>query len=185
MILRFGLVLAAACGLLYAFQTRATQRSFTDWRQFLGGSDSAQYSALKQIDKTNVSQLQVVWSYPTGGMNQYLFSPTVVDNVMYVQAKNNSLVALDAATGKELWAHPFQGAVTTRGINYWQSADGADRRLFTTNAGFLTAINARTGETIQTFGDNGRTDLRSGMDDPTSVTARLSRPTTPAAFSRT
>ena len=163
--LRFGLVPAAACGLLLAYQNRPAPRSFTDWRQFLGGSDSAQYSGLKQIDKTNVSQLKVIWSYPTGGTNQYLFNPTVVDGVMYVQAKNNSLVALDAATGRELWVHPFQGAVTTRGINYWQSADGSDRRLFTTNAGYLTAINARTGETIQSFGDNGRTDLRSGMDD--------------------
>jgi quinoprotein glucose dehydrogenase len=77
----------------------------------------------------------------------------------------NSLVALDAATGREIWTHAFKGPVTTRGINYWESKDRADRRLFTSNAGFLTAIDARTGETVLSFGDNGRMDLRAGLTD--------------------
>ena len=51
------------------------------------------------------------------------FNPIVVDGVMYVQAKGSSIVALDPATGKELWERPNQGAVGARGINYWQSAD--------------------------------------------------------------
>ena len=89
---------------------------------------------------------------------------------MYVEAKNNSLVALDAVTGRELWVHPFQGPVTSRGMNYWESKDRSDRRIFTTNGGFLTAIDARTGQTVQSFGDNGRTDLRTGLDrDLTNV----------------
>ena len=134
------------------------------WSQYLGGSDSSQYSPLRQINRANVKQLQVAWTYPTGGTEQYLFNPIVADGVMYVQAKKNSLVALDAATGKELWSHPFTGAVTTRGINYWESKNRADRYLFTVNAGFLTAINARDGQTVQSFGDNGRVDLRAGLD---------------------
>src|SRR5689334_20605304 len=137
----------------------------TTWNQYLGGSDSSQYSPLKQINKSNVKQLQIAWSYPTADNNQYLFNPIVVDGVMFVQAKNNSLVALDAQSGKELWTHPFQGQVTTRGINYWESKDRSDRRLLTINGGFLTAIDARTGQAIQSFGDNGRTDLRAGMND--------------------
>ena len=164
--LGIAVVAVAAAGILLPFQDAdPPARSFTGWTQFLGGADSAQYSALKQIDKGNVSRLQVAWRYPTGDNNTYLFNPVVIGGVMYVLAKNNSLVALDAASGRELWTHPFQGPVTTRGVNYWQSADGSDRRLFTINAGYLTAIDARTGETIQSFGDNGRTDLRTGMDD--------------------
>jgi quinoprotein glucose dehydrogenase len=154
------LAAVAAVGTLPA----AGERSFATWNQYLGGADSSQYSSLKQINKSNVNRLEVAWTYPTGGTEQYLFNPIVADGVMYVQAKKNSLVALDAATGKELWTHSFQGAVTSRGINYWESKDRADRRLLTTNAGFLTAINARNGETIQSFGDNGRTDLRSGLE---------------------
>ena len=158
---RFALNLALAL----AVPACAQQRTFADWRQYLGGSDSSQYSSLKQINKINVGQLEIVWAYSTGDNNQYLFNPIVIDGVMYVQAKNNSLVALDATTGKEIWAHSFTGPVTTRGINYWESKDRGDRRLFTTNAGFLTAINAGTGKTIESFGDNGRVDARSGLND--------------------
>ena len=134
------------------------------WPAYSGGHGSEQYSSLTQINKNNVKQLEVVWSYPTGEKGNYLFNPLIVDGVMYVLAKNNSVVALDAVTGKELWVHPNTGAVTQRGINYWESKDRSDRRLLYLNAGFLTAIDARTGNTIQSFGDNGRVDIRIGLD---------------------
>ena len=148
----------------------AELRPFNTWNQYLGGADSSQYSSLSQINKSNVKQLAVAWSYATGDAVQYLFNPLVVEGVMYVQAKNDSLVALDAVTGRELWVHAFQGPVTSRGMNYWESKDRTDRRLFTTNGGFLTAIDASTGQTVMSFGDNGRTDLRTGLDrDLTNV----------------
>ncbi|HEY6343518.1 MAG TPA: PQQ-binding-like beta-propeller repeat protein [Bryobacteraceae bacterium] len=133
------------------------------WPAYLGSPGSEQYSPLTQINKNNVKQLDVVWTYPTGDGN-YLFNPVVVDGTMYVLAKNNSIVALDAVTGKEKWVHPNTGAVTQRGINYWESKDRSDRRLLYLNAGYLTAIDTRTGSTIQGFGDNGRVDIRVGLD---------------------
>ena len=141
----------------------ADTASYSTWTEY-EGADSSQYSSLKQINKNNVNQLQIAWSYPTGDRVNYSFAPIIVDSVMYVLAKNNSFVALDAATGKELWVHPNVGAVGTRGVNYWESKDHADRRLLYINAGYLTAIDARTGKTIDSFGDNGRTDLRAGLD---------------------
>ena len=157
----FALAATGYCADLHPFNT---------WSQYLGGADSSQYSSLNQINKSNVKQLAVAWSYATGDNAQYLFNPLVVDGVIYVQAKNNSLVALDAVTGRELWVHPFQGPVASRGMNYWESKDRSDRRLFTTNGGFLTAIDARTGQTVMSFGDNGRADLRTGLDrDLTNV----------------
>src|SRR5580700_2041696 len=108
----------------------ADERSYTGWSDYLGGPDSAQYSALKQINKTNVNQLQVAWTYPTSDKNNYSFNPVVVDGVMFVQAKNNSIVALDAATGREIWVHPnATRSITGRGINYWENKDRSDRRL--------------------------------------------------------
>ena len=71
------------------------------WRDYASGADGAQYSALDQINRSNVSQLRVAWSYPTGDGNKYLFNPIVVDRTMYVLAHNNSIVALDAATGRQ------------------------------------------------------------------------------------
>src|ERR1700729_331770 len=144
----------------------AAERSFDTWGQYLGGADSSQYSSLKQINKSNVKQLEVAWMYQTGP-GIYTFNPLVVDGTMYVLAQSNSVVALDAATGKQLWSHPNKGAVGARGMNYWENDDRSDRRLFFINGGFLTAIDARNGQTINSFGDNGRTDLRTGLDrDP-------------------
>lgn len=143
------------------------EKSGVNWTEYLGGAESTQYSPLKQINKSNVHQLEVVWTYKTGDRGNYIFNPIVIDGVMYVLAQNNSFVALDATTGKELWTHPNMGAVGTRGVSYWENRDRSDRRLLYINAGFLTAIDAKTGKTIETFGDNGRTDLRTGMDrDP-------------------
>jgi glucose dehydrogenase len=148
-----------------AMVSAAADDPFSAWNEYLGSADSAQYSSLKQIDKSNVKQLEVAWTYDTADSKQYLFNPLVADGKIFVQAKNNAIVALDPATGRELWVHPFEGPVTTRGINYWQSADRSSQRLFTINGGFLTAIDARTGQTVQSFGDNGRTDLRIGLTD--------------------
>ncbi len=138
------------------------QEPYTTWRTYGGGGHSSQYSALDQIDKSNVAQLEVAWSFPVGERS-FVFNPVVVDGVMYVLARDNDIVALDAATGRELWARPHEGPVTARGINYWQSADGRDRRLLYLNAGMLTATDARTGNVITSFGKDGRVDLRDGL----------------------
>jgi quinoprotein glucose dehydrogenase len=143
---------------------------FNTWHAYLGGADSSQYSSLDQIDKKNVAQLQVAWTYPVGDTRTYRFNPVIVDGVMYVLAKNMALVALDAATGKEIWTHENQGAIGDRGINYWESADRKDRRLLFINAGFLTAVDVTTGKTIETFGEKGKVDLRLGLNrDVTSI----------------
>ena len=151
-------------------QQKGGTPKFDTWRQYLGGSDSSQYSSLNQINKSNVAKLEVAWTYSTGDMRTYRFNPIVVGNVMYTLAKNMALVALDAATGREIWTHENQGQVGDRGINYWESADRKDRRLLFINAGFLTAVDAATGKTIESFGENGKVDLRLGLNrDITNV----------------
>ncbi|HEY8519116.1 MAG TPA: pyrroloquinoline quinone-dependent dehydrogenase [Gammaproteobacteria bacterium] len=161
-----------------ASSANARGPDYERWDQYLGGVHSSQYSSLDQINKSNVSRLEVAWTYPTGERGAYRFNPIVVDGVMYVLAHNNSLVALDAATGREIWRKPHQGLVGNRGISYWESEDGSDKRLLYVNAGALTAVDARTGEAITSFGDNGRVDLRVGLDrDPESLpTLRTDNP---------
>ena len=137
---------------------------FKTWDQYLGGGDSSQYSSLKQINKSNVTKLQVAWTYPTGPGPAYIFNPIIISRVMYVLADKQSIVALDAKTGKKLWSHPTGGRPGARGMNYWESKDGKDGRLFVDVSGFLTAIDAKTGETITSFGKDGKVDLRIGLD---------------------
>ena len=86
--------------------------------------------------------------------------------MMYVLAKHTSIVALDAATGKEMWTYHSKYAPTIemhRGINFWQSKDGSEQRLLIPFANHLEAIDAHSGQLITSFGDNGRVDLREGL----------------------
>jgi quinoprotein glucose dehydrogenase len=133
-------------------------RPFDTWRQSGSGADSSQYSSLKQINKSNVKQLEVAWTYPTGPTNR--FNPIVIDGTMYVSS-TNQVVALDAATGKEIWKHP--GGAPARGINYWESKDRKDQRLIMISGG-LTELNAKTGEVITTFGTDGKVNIGPGLD---------------------
>jgi quinoprotein glucose dehydrogenase len=64
----------------------------------------------------------------------------------------------------EIWRNANEGQVGARGMNYWESEDRSDRRLLYINGGHLTAIDARTGETVTSFGTNGRVDLRVGLE---------------------
>lgn len=155
-------VAAALCGAAHAQSASQAERPYTTWKTYAGGGHSSQYSALDQINKSNVKQLEVVWTFPAGERS-FVFNPIVVDGTMYVLARDNDLVALDAATGRERWARPHEGPVSARGINYWQSADGSDRRLLYLNSGMLTAIDARTGSIVESFGKNGLVDLRDGL----------------------
>ena len=151
------------------------------WRDYGGASDSAQYSSLSQINRENVQKLQVAWSYSTGDDQAYAFNPVIVDGVMYVMARNNSIVALNAATGAEIWVHapePGTTIITNRGINYWESKDRSDRRLLYASNNSLRAIDARTGRTIESFGAGGTVDLRDGLDRDASK-LHLVQSTTP------
>ena len=175
-----GLSLLICCFVING-SARTTDETHQGWRDYGGAADSSQYSALTQITRSNVNKLQVAWTYSTGDSNRYSFAPIVVDGLMYVLAKNNSVVALDASTGKEVWVHEtgtHTKLITHRGINYWESKDLSDRRLFFASGNFLQAIDARTGKLITSFGDNGRVDLKVGLGrDP--ATLSLVQSTTP------
>lgn len=118
--------------------------------------DSMQYSALSQINKSNVSQLEQVWFCPLPGRTELAFSPLIVGKAMYVAGKGNrSVVALDAATEQEIWMHPTEGTTTDRGCAYWESKDGKDQRIIFSANNLLQEVNAKTGATITSFGKDG------------------------------
>jgi glucose dehydrogenase len=138
-----------------------------EWCDYAGGPDSSRFVAAKQITKSNVNQLQVVWTYAAG---QTDFNPLVVRGVIYGRGANGAFVALDAATGKQIWIHEGVQGFNSRGVNYWESKDGKDRRLIFSSNNFLQEIDAQTGLTIPSFGENGRVDLRVGLDrDPSTI----------------
>ncbi len=138
-----------------------------EWRDYAGGPDSSRFVAATQIDKSNVARLQVAWTFAEGDTD---FNPLVVRDRVYTRAAGKYLVALDAATGKEIWRSPEIEAFAIRGANYWESADGTDQRLFVSTRNRLQAFDAKTGQRVTTFGTGGFVDLRVGLDrDPETV----------------
>lgn len=140
----------------------STSFDYEGWDSYLGGGDSSQYSALDQINRSNVGQLEVAWEFPTGEGAPPLFNPVVAGGRMYVINGANQLVALDPATGAQLWESSLEGRIGTRGINYWTDGAG-DERLMVLNNGLLRAINAATGQVITSFGTDGGVDLRDAL----------------------
>jgi quinoprotein glucose dehydrogenase len=166
---QLGGVVVAACLTLTA-QTDSTVIGALSWKDYGGGPDNSHYSTAQQIDKSNVSKVRMAWSYPTRDAGGYVLNPIVVDNVAYVLARNTALVALDATTGKEIWVHENLQGISFRGINYWESKDRKDRRLLFLIKQQIQEIDALSGKSILTFGNNGYVDLRQGLrESPADV----------------
>src|SRR5712691_686790 len=136
------------------------------WPDYGGGPDNSHYVESKLITKANIGKLEVAWSYP---YSQTGFNPIIVDNTMYVIGRD-ALIALDATTGKEIWIHEGLQGIHPRGINYWQSKDGKDRRLVFSLNSYLQEIDATTGKIIPSFGTDGAVNLREGLGrDPLQI----------------
>jgi quinoprotein glucose dehydrogenase len=151
-----------------------------DWPAYLGDKAASHYSTLTEITPANVGQIEVAWTYHAGetrpDTSQIQCNPLVIDGVMYATTPGLQLVAVDAATGRELWRTAVQAPNgVNRGLAWW--ADGDDRRILFGNGHWLYAINARTGEVIPSFGDNGRVDLSADLGrDVTGLAIQANTP---------
>jgi len=152
-----------------------------DWPVYGGDAGGTRYSALKQINRSNVTSLKPAWTYHTGDVSDgsdvpvksaFESTPLLIDGVLYVVSVFDRLIAIEPETGKELWAFDPkldktkpQMLFSSRGAAYWSSGD--DKRLFFgTLDGQLWAINAATGKPVDAFGKGGFVNLREGMIDP-------------------
>ncbi|HYK45870.1 MAG TPA: PQQ-binding-like beta-propeller repeat protein [Parafilimonas sp.] len=155
---------------LSACNQKAEKPSYgsNEWTEYLGGPERNHYSPLDQINKNNVQQLRIAWVYHTGDSGQMQCNPIIVHGVLYGMTAATRPFAVDAATGKEIWKGRTEGPdnlASSRGLVYWE--DGDDNRILYTSGPWLYALDARTGKPIPTFGDSGRTSLKSGLG-PTS-----------------
>ena len=143
---------------------------YQDWNVYRGDYGSHAYSALDQINRSNVEELEVAWTYHTGDKREEPPStiennPIVVDGVMYVTSPQLKVVALDAATGQEIWTFATEGSGPNRGVVYWEGGD--DKRILVSAGPNLYALDAETGRPITGFGNAGIVDLRQGLGQDT------------------
>ncbi len=186
------LVSAVWCCALVASSTPAlAQYGATngEWRSYGGDLGSTKYSPLDQIDASNFSDLRLAWRWqsadgaldldairaqvPRIQFRMFQATPLMAGGVLYISTALHQVAAIDAATGETIWVHDPQAYLggrpthfyNSRGVAYWSDESGSDRAriFFGTNEGYLIALDARTGQPLLDFGDNGRVDLMSGL----------------------
>ena len=149
-----------------------------EWPTYAADLAGTRYRAFDQINASNFNDLEVVWRLKTdifGDRPEYKLegTPLMVHGVLYTTAgTRRAAIALDAATGELLWVHgEHEGArgaaaprqLSGRGLAYW--SDGKEERIFYITPGYrLVCLNAKTGELVPTFGENGIVDLKLNDD---------------------
>ncbi len=150
----------------------------TEWPTYAADLAGTRYRPLDQINASNFNDLEIAWRFKTdnlGDRPEYKLegTPLMVGGVLYATAgSRRAAIALDAATGELLWVHgehegqrggsaPRQ--LSGRGLAYW--SDGKEARILYVTPGYrLICLDAKTGMSIQTFGDHGSVDLKTDDD---------------------
>lgn len=155
------------------------------WSVYKADAASSSHSPLKEITVENVEGMRPAWTfYPNDARagsrsGNAECNPIIIDGVMYATSARHRLYAIDAATGKQRWTYdPFnggEGGGIYRGVTYWE--DGNDKRILYTAGDNLFAQDARTGELIKSFGDNGKVSMNVGLRGDPDVISVI--PTSP------
>ena len=156
-----------------------------DWPTYGNDAGGLKYSPLTEVNRANVSKLQVAFTWSTNESNipasagqkaarpgQFQATPLAIRDTLFFPTPFNRVIALDAATGREHWAYdpqpwkaygqPSNGTgFVHRGVATW--TDGRERRVFINSRWRLIAIDASTGKPIPSFGTGGEVDLTAGL----------------------
>ena len=153
-----------------------------EWLYYGGDPGGTKYSTLSDVNAANVQQLKLAWQWkhwetpPAPGF--FESTPLMIDGVLYVTTPYNSLAAVDAESGKELWR--FEGKAEDvgpllsasgwklRGTAFWR--DGGRLRLFLNSRHRLFSLDAQTGKPVSTFGSGGAVSLTQGLPRVSDIT---------------
>jgi quinoprotein glucose dehydrogenase len=166
-----------------------------EWSSYGGDLGHTRYSPLRQIDASNFDSLELAWSFKTDNLGptpEYRFqsTPLMIDGVLYsTGGSRRAVIALDATNGELLWMHRLEeGAraeaaprqLSGRGLSYWEEGD--DKRILYVTPGYqLVALDARTGQRIPGFGEDGIVDLKQNDDQVMDlITSDIGLHSTPA-----
>src|ERR1043166_5523962 len=176
------LAIGLASALSFADASTAQSSSNTDWPAYLGDKGRSLYSPLQQINRSNVAQLKIAWAYDTGDKGEYQANNLIIAGVLYTASPARKVIALDAATGKELWRwnpeseRSGAGAARQRGLVFWQNETNGEQRIFTGAGNYLYALDPKSGQLLRSFGQNGSIHLGSGLDVEGTTAVGLNTP---------
>ena len=156
-----------------------------DWPSYASSQASTKYAPFAQINKKTIGELGISWVWdsvdneavklrpdyvPVG----YKSTPIKIGNTLYTSTSLGSVVALDAVSGRQLWAfdtktwadgRPANMGFNHRGVSYYEKGD-TKRILMSTNNAYLWSLDAETGKPDPAFGDGGKIDLTMGLGRP-------------------
>jgi len=134
--------------------------AFRTWHRSHGDNSGARYSALTQVNRQNVAKLQVAWTYHSkDGSGNIQCNPVIADDVIFAPTAGEHIVAINAATGTELWRFKPGGRPAHRGLVYWPGESAESPRIYFVAGTNLHALDAKRGRPIGSFGKDGRTAL--------------------------
>ncbi len=150
-----------------------------EWPMYTADLRGSKYSPLDQINGSNFSKLEVAWRFKTDNLgprpeNKLEGTPIMVKGMVYATAgTRRSVVALNPATGELKWMYSMdEGERATRwaprqlsgrGLSYWTDGRGDERIIYVTTGYRLVQLNAKTGQPVASFGQNGVVDLKVGV----------------------
>ena len=166
-----------------------------EWRSYGGDQGGTKYSPLAEIDASNFQDLEIAWRWqsadgaldldslrerePRTSITGLQVTPLMVNGRLYLSTAMYQTAAIDAGTGETIWVYDpevYLGGRPThgygsRGVAYWADDESDDERIFWgTSEGYLLAVDAKTGQPVLSFGDNGRVDLTAGIPRATRGT---------------
>jgi alcohol dehydrogenase (cytochrome c) len=121
-----------------------------DWISYRRTYDVTAFSPLDEIDRRNVDDLRVIWSYSMRDNSRWVATPIVANGLMYVSEGTGRVVAFDALTGELVWTHTRTFPEDIAASEAYRRARGVsifgDTILWGTADSFVVALDARTGQ---------------------------------------
>jgi quinoprotein glucose dehydrogenase len=170
------ILLAAAAGTSLGLTAQADE-----WSAYGRDAGGTRFSPLTQIDETNVAGLKPAWTFHTGDIadgsqsprSGFETTPLLMDGRLYLTTPFNRILALDPASGRQLWAYdpaidrkqPYGDGLINRGVAAWRDPKAAGKvcalRLYeATIDARLVSVDAATGKPCAGFGTDGQVSLR-------------------------
>src|SRR5262245_7307460 len=150
-----------------------------EWPMYTADLRGSKYSPLDQINASNFSKLEVAWRFKTDNLgprpeNKLEGTPLMVKGTVYATGgTRRAVIALDGRTGEQKWVYSLDEGerasrwaprqLSGRGVSYWTDGKGDERIYYVTIGYRLVALNAKTGQPVQSFGQNGILDLKQGV----------------------